>query len=222
MRPSVKYTPEQIEAIRTRYPHERTDNIARSIGLTTDQVYKRAAALGLCKTPEYLASPEACRLSGKNQNSVACRFPKGHVPANKGTRFPGWAAGRMAETQFKKGQRPHTWRPIGAERLSKEGYLQVKLRETGVSRHDYVPVHHLVWELHHGSIPDGHRITFKDGDKTHITIDNLEAVSIADMMRRNTIHNLPEELKEVLQLQGNLNRRITCHERRKRTQKTSV
>lgn len=43
-----------------------------------------------------------------------------------------------------------------------------------------------------------------------------DEVTDAEMMKRNTIHNLPEELKEVLQLKGALNRRITCHERNAR------
>lgn len=213
LKPRVKYTPEQIEAIRTRYPNERTDKIARDLGLSISNVYQRAAALDLCKTPEYLASPDACRLRRDNPNSVAHRFPKGHVPANKGLLRPGWSAGRMTETQFKKGQKPHTWRPIGTERLSKEGYLQVKLRETGVSRHDYVAVHQLVWELHRGAIPEKHHVAFKDGDKTKITIDNLELVSFADMMKRNTLHNYPKEIASVIQLRGVVQRQINRRQR---------
>lgn len=209
----VQYTPEQIEAIRTRYPHERTNNIARDLGLTVNNVYQRAAALGLCKTPEYLASPDACRLKRDSSCGELYRYTKGHIPANKGTRRPGWSAGRMVDTQFKKGQKPHSWRPIGTERLSKEGYLQVKLRETGVSRHDYVAVHQLVWELHRGAIPAKHHVAFKDGDKTNITIENLELVSFADMMKRNTLHNYPKEIASVIQLRGTVQRQINRRQR---------
>ncbi|OGS90828.1 MAG: hypothetical protein A2Z95_06060 [Gallionellales bacterium GWA2_60_18] len=209
--PRHRWTQLQIEALRARYPHEKTEKIAAALCIPLCKVYRKASELGLKKTPEYLATPDAQRLGRGDNVGAAFRFAKGHVPANKGVKgvsYPG-----MVATQFKTGQHPYSWRPIGSVRTSKEGDLQVKLRDTGVTRRDYVPVHHLVWELHHGAIPEGYRITFRDGDKTHIAIENLEAVSVADMMKRNTIHNLPEELKEVLQLKGALNRRITCHER---------
>lgn len=220
IRKRIDWTPEMIEAIRARYPHERTENIADDLGVSLARIYSKAAWMGLSKTPEYLASPDACRLRRGDNIGAAYRFPKGHVPINKGKKgvnHPG-----MKATQFKKGQHPHTWKPIGTERLSKEGYLQIKLRDTGVTRRDYVPVHHLVWELHRGAIPEKHHVSFKDGDKTNIIIENLELVSWAEMMQRNTVHNLPEELKEVLRLKGSINRRVTCHERHKHTQKSSV
>lgn len=215
-----RITEQQVEQIRCRYPHEKTEKIASDLGLPVARIYSKAAWLGLSKTSEYLASPDAQRLRRGDNVGAAYRFPKGHVPANKGVKgisYPG-----MEATQFKKGQKPHTWTPIGTERLSKEGYLQRKMFDTGCTRRDYVPVHHLVWVAHNGPVPQGHCIIFKDGDKRNITIENLDCITRAENMKRNTIHNLPEELKEVLKLKGALNRRITCHERRKRTQKTPV
>lgn len=62
-----------------------------------------------------------------------------------------------------------------------------------------------------------------DLNKAMLTPKELHHLQLCiDTMKRNTIHNLPPELKEVCQLQGALNRRITCHERRKRTEKTPV
>jgi hypothetical protein len=218
--PRAIWTKEQEAIVLARYPHEKTEKIAADIGQTVEVTFRKAKSMGLKKTPEYLASPDACRLRRDNPNSVAHRFPKGHVPINKGIKgisYPG-----MEATQFKKGEKPHTWLPIGTELKSPEGYLMRKMTDTGVTRHDYIPVHRLLWIQHHGVIPAGQRLAFKDLDKTNITIDNLELVTAAEMMRRNTIHNLPEELKEVLQLKGALNRRITCHERHNRTKKSSV
>lgn len=206
-KPRVKYTVEQIAMITDRYPHEATSKIAADIGLTIEQIYRKASALGLAKTPEYLDSPAACRLRRGDNFGAAYRYPKGNVPFNKGLKginYPG-----MQATQFKPGAKPHTWRPIGTERTSKEGYLQVKVHETGVTRHDYVAIHHLVWELHHGAIPDGYRVTFKDRNKTNITPDNLELVSISDMMKRNSYHNnYPKEVGQLIQLRGAVQRKI--------------
>lgn len=53
LKPRIKYTAEQIEAIRTRYPSERTEKIATDLGLTLQQVYRQARNLSLSKTPEF-------------------------------------------------------------------------------------------------------------------------------------------------------------------------
>ena len=213
--PKVRWPAEQEAALRARYPHEKTEQIAVDLGMPLHKVYGKAARFGLKKTPEYMASPDAQRLRRGNNVGAACRFPKGYVPANKGVK--GVCYEGCKPTQFKPGQKSFNWMPIGSERHSKEGYLQRKLTDTGVTRRDYVPVHHIIWKEAGRAIPKGFALTFKDGDKTNITLENLELVSRADLMKRNTIHNLPEELKEVLQLKGALNRRITCHERHKRT-----
>lgn len=213
--PRHRWTPLQVEALRAWYPHTKTAKVAEALGITIGLVNRKAYSLGLKKTPEYMASDDACRLRRDSKAGLLRRFPKGNTPWNKGVKgvsYPG-----MVATQFKKGQHPHTWKPIGAERLSKEGYLQRKMADTGCTWRDYVAVHRIIWLEAGREIPAGYALAFKDGDKTHITLDNLELVSRADLMKRNTIHNLPEELKEVLKLKGALNRRITCHERRKRT-----
>jgi hypothetical protein len=204
--PRITLTDAQNAELRRRYPHERTENIARDLGVPLEKLYAKAGWMGLKKTPEYLASPDACRLRQGDEVGKAYRYPKGNVPANKGVKgisYPGTEA-----TQFKKGEKPHTWRPIGTERHSKEGYLQRKMTDTGVTRKDYVAVHHLVWREHHGDVPEGYRVTFKDRNKANIVIENLELVSIADMMRRNTLHNYPKELAEIIQLRGAVNRQI--------------
>ncbi len=134
-------------------------------------------------------------------------FEKGNVPHNKGRK--GWqAGGNSSKTRFKKGIRPHTWVPVGSERFSKEGIRQRKVTDTGPSRRDWKSVHSLLWEEHYGPVPKGHIVVFRNGDRADIRIDNLELITREENMRRNTIHNLPEELADVCRLRGMLNRRI--------------
>jgi hypothetical protein len=206
--PRAEWSRAELDRLAELYPDTRTAKIADELGKTVGQVFSKAAALGLKKSAAYLASPDACRLRRGDEVGKSYRFTPGHVPANKGKKgLP--SVGRMAETQFKPGAKPHTWKPIGSDRLSKEGYLQVKLYDTGCTRRDFIPVHHLVWELHRGAIPNGYRVTFRDRDKTRIVIENLELVSIADMMKRNSFHtNYPKEVGLAIQLRAALNRKI--------------
>lgn len=69
-------------------------------------------------------------------------------------------------------------------------------------------MHLLLWEEVHGQIPDGHALVFKDGDKTHITLDNLELITRAELMRRNSIQRYGKEIASLVQLRGVLLRQI--------------
>jgi len=116
------------------------------------------------------------------------------------------------ETQFKPGHRggraAEVYQPIGAERLSKEGYLQRKINDDMPFKNRWKGVHILVWEEENGPVPDGHIVTFKDGNKLNIAIENLELITQAENMLRNTIHQYPKELKEVMRLAAKLKRKI--------------
>jgi hypothetical protein len=112
------------------------------------------------------------------------------------------------ETQFKPGQKPHTWQPVGSERVNADGYRQIKMTDTGYPPKDWVMVHILLYEKHHGPVPKGHVIVFKDKNREHIEIENLECISRRDLMLRNTVHRLPKELVQVVQLKGALQRQI--------------
>lgn len=198
----------ELDLLRTQYADTPTHNLARSIGRSESAVYGRAATLGFKKSEVYLAGPDACRLRRGDNVGAARRYLPGHVPANKGLRRPGFAPGRMAQTQFKPGARPHTWKPIGTTRLSKDGYLQRKVSDTGYPPRDWVGEHILIWQQAHGPVPKGFAVAFKDGNKAHLDLDNFELISRRELMRRNTIHKYPPELAEVIRLGASLKRQI--------------
>ncbi|WP_430010234.1 HNH endonuclease signature motif containing protein [Methylophaga lonarensis] len=91
-------------------------------------------------------------------------------------RTPGSGAKGPNKTSFKKGNRPHNWNPIGYVRETDDGYYEIKAFDTGNSRDDYIACHRLVWQLHHGPVPDNHIIIFMDGDPSNIEIENLRCI----------------------------------------------
>ena len=202
------WTAAQIAVVRERYPDTDSAQLAAELGVSLVQLRDRAWALGIKKSKAYLSAISRAKAVG-----IETRFKPGQVPFNKGLK--GWkSGGRSVETQFGKGHRPASWKPIGSERLSKEGYLQRKLTDTGYPPRDWVPVHHIVWRDAGREIPPGHRVAFKDGNKTNITLDNLELVTFAELMRRNTHHNYGPELAAVVQLRGALTRQINKFNRK--------
>lgn len=97
---------------------------------------------------------------------------KGNVPWNKGkTGYMG-----ANKTSFKKGIKPHNWKPIGYERITKDGYIEVKVRDRQ-KQNNFELKHRIVWGKHYGKIPHNHVVMFKDGDKLNCDIDNLMLVS---------------------------------------------
>jgi len=211
MKPAKHFWNDAEDAVlRLRYPDTPSIDIAEQLGLDIKQVYQRAAALGLRKSKEFLSSPESGRLVPGSTIGMSGRFNASHTPWNKGTK--GLVLGGK-ETQFKPGQVPHTWKPIGSERIA-DGYLQRKLTDTGYPPKDWVPVHHIVWREAGREIPAGHALIFKDGNRSNITLDNLELISRVELMRRNSVHNYGPELAELVRVRAQITRQINKRERK--------
>lgn len=209
------WQPTELKILRELFPGTPTPQICEILGRTATTIYQKADHLGIKKSEAYLASPAACRLRRGDNIGAAFRFPRGHVPANKGLRRPGWSPGRMSDTQFKKGCRVgaanRNWRPIGTVMPDTDGYLRRKIAEGKGgfgNQKAWEFVHRRVWEDVKGPIPDGRAVIFRDGNKTNVAFENLELLTRAEMMKRNTIHRLPEELKSLIRLAGKLRRKI--------------
>lgn len=199
-----------LAMLRERYPHEPTARVAAALGRSVPSVYGQAEKLGLRKTAAYLASPAACRLRRGDAIGFAYRFPKGHVPANKGVK--GWqAGGRSVETRFRRGNVSVRWDPeiyiVGALRITSDGELQMKVAPGNRS---WLGLAQYEWAMHHGGRlpPRGHVLRHRNGDAHDPRIDNLECITCAENMRRNSLHNLPKPLVHVIQLRTALNRRL--------------
>ena len=210
-----RWTDEQVATLRRLYPTHTGQQIADLLGITLKKVYSKANALDLHKPGDWLAERSRRLMEDPNHPGRRSWFSAGHQPHNKGKPFP--AKGRAIETQFKRGMVPHTWRPIGTNRVSKEGYLQRKVSDTGTTRRDYVCIHHLVWRMHGNTVPNGYALCFVDGDKTNPDINNLELVHRSELMRRNSVHRLPKEAALAYQLVGCIRRQINRRDRQEAT-----
>ena len=111
------------------------------------------------------------------------QFEKGHVPINKGTKGMFNVGGNSGS--FKKGDIPHNYRPVGSERIDKDGYILVKVRDDGPPRKKWRLKSHVIWEQKYGPIPKQHALIFKDGDTLNCTLDNLMLVTKNELMRMN-------------------------------------
>jgi len=116
-----------------------------------------------------------------NKGHEPTQFKKGHTPWNKGKK--GINIGGHA-TQFKKGNKPANWVPIGTERISKDGYVEVKITDGKLNK-NWRAKHIMVWEAANGLIPKGHAVIFGDGDKRNFDLNNLLLVTRKQLVRLN-------------------------------------
>jgi len=211
--PREAWTEQQVDLLRTFYPSFKSEDVAFMVGRPLDSVYRKANSLGLKKSAEFLASPAACRLRRGDNVGSEHRFQKGQSAWNKGTKGIVGVQPACRVTQFRAGQSPHNTLPIGSYRIDKDGVLQRKVsNDRGNASKRWRGVHELVWIQANGALPAKHIVVFKLGMRTNvldeITVDRVECISLAENMKRNTRHNLPPELNEVVQLRAVLTRQI--------------
>jgi hypothetical protein len=212
-----RWTPEELQVLRLHYPDGSTNAIAAFLDRRIFTVYQMAGKLGLSKTEAFHAN---AHLSGRFDNlsrgGEPFRFQKGQAPPNKGLRRPGWAPGRMATTQFKKGRRKQEdpkYIPIGGFRVNADGYLDRKVCDDCIPQHRFMGYHRYVWMMANGPIPPGHIVRFKPERKTTwaftITPDALECITLRENRLRNSIHQvMSPELREITYLRAQIKRTI--------------
>ncbi len=129
----------------------------------------------------------------KNHNlnsGLTGRFPKGHIPFNKGKK----GVGGWEPTQFKKGHRPWNYKPVGTERINSDDYVDVKIADPNKWKGKHI----LIWEEHNGPVPKGHVVIFGDGNRRNFDPNNLILVSrkqLAIINKNNLIQNDAELTK---------------------------
>lgn len=111
------------------------------------------------------------------------RIEKGTVSHNKGKPMSPEIRAKCAPTMFQKGNRTgranHIYKPIGTERISKDGYLERKVHDGLPMQSRWRAVHLINWEALHGPIPDGMCLKSRDGNRQNTDPANWELLDRA-------------------------------------------
>lgn len=62
-------------------------------------------------------------------------------------------------------------------------YLRDTVRGRNGDRTIYL--HHVIWMEHHGAIPKGHKVVFRDGNHRNCAIENLELLTNSEQVKRH-------------------------------------
>ena len=117
------------------------------------------------------------RRNNKLNSGLTGQFKKGNVPHNKDKKQVEYmsqeAIEKTKETRFKKGNKPKNYRPVGSERITKDGYTEVKVADPN----KWETKNKIIYKQYFGDIPEGHKIIYADGNKLNNDINNLILVS---------------------------------------------
>lgn len=184
--PRNRYTPKQIEFIRTVYRQMSLPDVAAAFN----------ARYGTAVTEKQMRSTT-------RNHRIRCgrtgRFEKGLTPWNTGKK--GYMGANA--TSFKKGNLPHNHKPLWSERVGKDGYIEMSVPEqnpyTGFPTR-YKHKHVWLWEQAHGPKPKGTAVIFKDSNNRNFDLDNLLLVTRAELlsMNLNGYKDCPEEVKPTI------------------------
>lgn len=121
------------------------------------------------------------KANNKLNSGLTGKFRKGQTPHNKGKKMPKEVYEKVKHTMFAKGSVPPNHRPVGSERISKDGYIEVKVAEPNKWRLKQ----RVVYEEAKGKIPEGCTIIFLDGNKRNFDIDNLRCITRSELLYLN-------------------------------------
>jgi phage protein len=121
------------------------------------------------------------KANNKLNSGLTGKFRKGQTPHNKGKKMPKEVYEKVKHTMFANGNVPPNHRPVGSERISKDGYIEVKVAEPNKWRLKQ----RVVYEEAKGKIPEGCTIIFLDGNKQNCNIDNLRCITRSELLYLN-------------------------------------
>ena len=186
------WTDHERVIMRTLFPHNNTEVIAKVLDRGYKSVCSQAYKMGIHKDPRFLKSDLSGRMNHCRGYGLDFRFKKGHIPANKGKKMTDYLTPdkleKICKNQFKKGSIPKNHKPVGSIRLDKkDNFILIKIQE---GLRNWKHLHRVIWEKNNGPIPKGHVIRFKDGDHGNFDIQNLIMVTRIENMKMNSVHKV--------------------------------
>jgi len=199
----MRYSQKQVDFLRANYSSIGPYKCAIVIGVEQNTLYQKAHHLKLKAPGDGRFKPGMV-----NEKTL---FKPGHVPFNKGRKMSDWADDvtiqKFKANTFKKGNLPHNTKEANAITIRKDN-RGIPYKFIRLDKAKWLHYHRYVWEQVHGKIPHDMIVVFKTPDTLNCEIENLQLISKADNVRRNSIHRYPEEMRDVFKLLGKIKRKI--------------
>jgi hypothetical protein len=110
------------------------------------------------------------------------QFVKGFTPYNKGKKMSAETYQKVKGTMFKKGNIPKNHREVGSERITVDGYVEIKVAEPNKWK---LKSRVLYEQYHNITLKSTDVIIFLDRNKFNFQEDNLIRMSRSELVRYN-------------------------------------
>ncbi|NII81698.1 MULTISPECIES: hypothetical protein [unclassified Pedobacter] len=115
-----KFTPEEDKYLRDNYLSIPAKRMSKNLGRSESSARQRMALLGIV-VPVHITE----------KFKLESRIKPGNIPPNKGKKQTDYMSAEAIErtkaTRFNKGNEPHNTKHDGYERISKDGYVQIRV-----------------------------------------------------------------------------------------------
>lgn len=240
MRKRKVWLPKDIKLLMLHYSDTPMSEMMKLFDRNSMSISNKAYDLGLKRSDAFLNGPHGGRIKKGETIGKDSQFKPGMAGWNKGKKQSDYMSAENIEktklTRFKKGNVPLNHKPIGHERITRDGYIEVKVRDAGVDskNKNFELKHRLLWKQHHGDIPEGMNVEFVTGaDKINFSISDLVLRTKKENMIRNVesdnaiikrflgvkqpeiIEKIKKEMPELIDLKRNsikLNKQLNNHE----------
>ncbi|HUR65502.1 MAG TPA: HNH endonuclease signature motif containing protein [Chitinophagaceae bacterium] len=172
-------TKAQDRIIKKKYLSVPSKTLADKLGISDTKLRLRLKQLNLVIPQEII-----------EQRKKDSQIKPGSISPNKGKKISAEAYEKSKDTMFKKGHVPHN--SVGF----KDGDIRIRLYHLDrgekpykfirLSKRKWVPLHKHKWENKNGKMPPGHCLWFKDGNTLNCRLSNLELITRAENMHRNS------------------------------------
>jgi len=192
-------TPEVDDYIKNNYLLMPQKRIAKNINRSNTFVQTRLRQLNLVIPQEVI-----------NSFKKGSQIKPGNVPVNKGKKMSSELRDKISHTFFKKGHSPENTLYDGAIviRHNHKERNSPPYKWLRIAKGKWVMLHRHIWAQANGKVPDGFIVVFKDRNTMNCDINNLELISFEENMKRNTIHNYPEDIVKAVQTRSQLTKVI--------------
>jgi hypothetical protein len=189
------WTLQEDNILREKYPDLLTSDLMKFLpGRTYSSITGHANVLGIKKSDLFFSLGMGGRISNSNNIGIDTRFKINKPGWNKGKKQSDYMSPEKIErtkaTRFKKGQDPHNTVPIGTERISKDGYVEIKIRHLkngDANNKNFVSKHRMIYQEHFGPIPDNYNVEFIDGNRMNFEPSNFILRSKTENFLKNTM-----------------------------------
>jgi hypothetical protein len=197
------YTEQEIKFLKDNYSDMKTKDIAVIMNRPIWSINSKSYELGLKKSFKHMKMLQEIESQKLINSGKRHQFKKGQPSHNKGKKMPAEMYEKIKRTMFKPGHKPGNTKKVGSIRIDHEGYTYIKISDA-----DWRLKHRVVYENVNGPVPDDHVVIFKDNNLQNFDINNLQVISQKENMLRNTIHQYPEQIQELIKLKNKLKKKI--------------